>query len=265
MITDISWQTLQQYSQLLLAFLVVLARVGGLVTFAPFWNIAAVSTMIRILLAVALSIIVTIFVYPDLPVLPSDLFPLVLMLMTELALGCLFGFIGRLVMSALEMASHLLTAQLGFTLAATIDPSSKAQTTAFNSFANMFGLVILLGMNGHHWFLTALIRSFSQLRPGAFVMTYQLTELLIVVSAQALNLGVALAAPAIIILFVVDFLVGLAGRIIPQLQLLLIDFPLKAIIGFCLISSLLYSLPSALRHVFSFIRLYLLEALRLLG
>ena len=47
----------------------------------------------------------------------------------EVAIGMVLGFVGRVVFSSFELAAHFLAAQMGFSLAGTIDPSTQAQTT----------------------------------------------------------------------------------------------------------------------------------------
>ena len=143
-----------------LIFLVVLARVGGLVTFAPFWAHNSVSFNIRVMVALFLALVLTPGLADQLPTPPSEIFALSLTLLGELLIGLALGFVGRLVFLGFEMAAHLVAAQMGFTLAGIIDPATQAQTTAFGIIVQMLSIVILLGMNGHHWFLSAGYRSF---------------------------------------------------------------------------------------------------------
>ena len=62
----------------------------------------------------------------------------------ELAIGVTFGFVGRLVFRRFEVAAHFLGFQMGFSLAGTIDPATRAQTTALGTIAQMMGLMVLL-------------------------------------------------------------------------------------------------------------------------
>lgn len=246
-----------------LVFLVVLARVGGLVTFAPFWSHRVAPAKVRVILAFAVTLVVTPAVMPKLATLPAEIGTLMLVLVGELVIGLALGFVGRIIFSGLEMAAFFVGSQMGFNLAGTIDPSTNAQTAAFGTIAQMLGLMILLAADGHHWFLAATIRSFASLAPGASDLTVspQLAELFVRMTADALAVGVALAAPAIIVLLVVEFALAVYSQAAPQLQIFVLSFPVKIAVGLSLLGASLYFLPAALRGVLSGINDGLLKVL----
>ena len=230
-----------------LVFVIVLARMGGLVTFAPFWGHKSVSVQIRIVLAFALAFALTPLLLNRIAPPSSDLLTLTPVLIGELLIGCAFGFVGRLVFSGLELAAQVIGFQMGFSLASTIDPSTQAQTAALGVVAQMLGLVIFMGADGHHWLLMATMRSFEVAGPGAAHMTPALPQLLIRLSADALTVGVALAAPSIVMLLAVELALAIAGRAIPQIQVMILGFPLKIAAGLWLIGASIYFMPGAIR------------------
>lgn len=230
-----------------LIYAVVLARVGGLVSFAPFWGHRAANVRVRAVLALVLALVVSPVVAGELPTPPSNLLALAVVLAGELLVGLAIGFIGRVVFSGLEMAAQIFGFQMGFSLAGTIDPATRAQTAALGTIAQMFGLMVLLAADGHHWFLTATVRSYELSAPGEFHVTAAVAELFIRLTADALAVGVALAAPAIVVLLAVEFLLAVAGKAAPQLQVMLLGFPIKIAVGLWLVGASLYFLPGAVR------------------
>ncbi len=231
----------------LLIFIVVPARAGGLVTFAPFWGHKALSTQIRVVLALALALAITPMLISRVATPPADLLALTPVLVVELLTGCAFGFVGRLVLSALEWAGQVIGFQMGFSLQGTIDPSTQAQTAALGVIAQMLGLVIFMGADGHHWLLLATVRSFAVVGPGGAHMSATLAQLFVRLSADALATGVALAAPAIVMLLAAELALAIAGRAIPQIQVMVLGFPVKIAVGLWLIGSSLYFMPNAVR------------------
>jgi flagellar biosynthetic protein FliR len=232
-----------------LVFIVVLARVGGLVSFAPFWAHKAVTPQVRAMLAGALALGLTPLLMSKIATPPSDISSLTVILAGELAIGMVFGFVGRIVFSGFELAAHLLASQMGFSLAGTIDPSTQAQTTAFGTIAQMLALMVLLAIDGHHWFLAAAVRSFSTTAPGSFTFSPELLDILLKLSGNALVVGVTLAAPAIIVLLAVEFALEFFGRTAPQFQVFILGFPLKIGVGMALVGSSIYFMPTAMRDV----------------
>lgn len=247
-----------------LVFLVVLARVGGLMTFAPFWSHRAATTKIRVVLAMVLAVALTPAIMPLIQTPPQEYVALLIILLGETAIGCVLGFVGRIVFSGLELAAHFVGAQMGFSLAGTIDPSTQANTAAFGTIAQMLGLMVLLAADGHHWFLAATVRSFSTTAPGSFMMSAELLNIMIRLSADALAVGVTLAAPAIIVLLVVEFALEFFGRTAPQFQMFILGFPVKIGVGLSIVGSSLYLMPNALRDVLGSIYHNLLQVLTLL-
>lgn len=245
-----------------LVFVVVLARVGGLVTFAPFWSNRAAAARVRVTLAMVLALALTPAVAPRMATPPSDFIGLAVVIIGEMVIGCAFGLVGRLIFSALETASFVLGFQLGLSLAGTIDPATRAQTTALGTFAQMFGLMVLLGADGHHWLLIATVRSFNTVAPGGAGVSHALAQLLLRLSADALAVGLALAAPAIIVLLAVEFLLAIAGRAAPQLQVMLLGFPIKMLTGLWLLGAALYFMPGAFRNTFNAFQGGLSQALK---
>jgi flagellar biosynthetic protein FliR len=244
-----------------LIFVIVLARVGGLVTFAPFWAHKAATVQIRIVLALALALVLTPALVDKLPMPPQEPLALAPIILLELLVGFAFGFVGRVIFSALELAAQVIGYQMGFSLAGAIDPSTQAQTAALGIIAQMLGLVIFMGTNGHHWFLQTTMESFSTVGIGNAHISADLAQLLIRLSADALAVGVALAAPAIIVLLAVEFALALAGRAMPQIQVMILGFPIKIAAGLWLIGASLYFMPAGIRATLNAIQRGLSQAM----
>ncbi|MEJ7708500.1 MAG: flagellar biosynthetic protein FliR [Pyrinomonadaceae bacterium] len=245
----------------MLIFMIVLARMGGLVTFAPFWSHRLTPTRVRAVLAMGLALVLTPVVAPRLATPPTEFFSLALIIVGELLIGMAIGLVGRLVFSALDTAAHVLGFQMGFSLASTIDPATRAQTAALGVIAQMLGLVVLLGADGHRWLLAATVKSFQIVAPGNFSASAELIDLFIRLSANAIATGVALTAPAIVVLLSVELALAVMGRAAPQLQIMVLGFPIKIAVGLWLLGASLYFMPAALRSSLEVIRTALNQAL----
>ena len=232
-----------------LVFLVVLARIGGIVTFAPFWAAKTISVNIRVVLASVLALILTPFLMGRIEAPSPEVFSLGLVLLGELLIGLMMGYVGRIIFTCFEMAAHFLGNQMGFALAGIIDPNTNAQTTTFGIAAQMLSVLVLLGINGHHWFLVAAVKSYDHIGLGGFVITEDLVDVLIRMTANMLTVGLSLAAPAVIVLVVMEFGLEFFGRTAPQFQVFILGFPLKIGIGLMIIGASIYFLPAAFRDV----------------
>lgn len=244
-----------------LVFLIVLARVGGLVTFAPFWSHKSTAVKIRVVLAFVLTLALTPIVYSKIEPPPSEIYQFSLLMLGELTIGLILGFTGKIIFSGFEYASYFLGSQMGFSLAGTIDPSTQAQTTVFGIMAQMLGLIVLLGVDGHHWFLAAAVKSFSTTPPGHFAFSGELVDFFIRLSGNAIVVGVTLAAPAIIVLLAIEFALEFFGRTAPQFQVFVLGFPIKIAVGLWVIGASIYFIPNAFRDVLGKIYFALIKIL----
>lgn len=234
-----------------LVFIVVLARVGGMVTFAPFWAHNSVSFNIKVVLAGVMALILTPFLMDHIETLPIQILPFTLIILGEMLIGIAIGFVGRLVFLCFEFAAHFVSSQMGFSLAGIIDPDTKAQTTTLGIAAQLLSLIVLLGANAHHWFLYASVKSFTVNPPGSLGFSAELIDTFLRLSADALLIGISLAAPAVIVLLVIEFGLEFFGRTAPQFQVFILGFPLKIGTGLWIIGACIYFLPTAFRDVLS--------------
>ncbi|HYE73056.1 MAG TPA: flagellar biosynthetic protein FliR, partial [Blastocatellia bacterium] len=240
--------------QPVLLFVIVLARVGGLVTFAPFWSHNAVNARTRALIAGILALVIAPIVAPRLSAPPTNLIALTMVIGGELAIGCALGFAARLVFSALEIAAQIFGFQIGLSLASVIDPATRAQTAALGIIAQMLGLMVMLASDGHHWLLRATVQSYWVVGSGGFTASATLIEILLRLSANALAVGVAIAAPAIIVLLGLEVLLGVMGRAAPKLELMVMSFPIKIAVGMWLMGGALYFIPGSIRQTLDVMR-----------
>ena len=76
------------------------------------------------------------------------------------------GLSVQLVMEGVQLAGQLAGTQLGFSLAAIIDPQTNIETPALNIFYQMIAMLIFLQLNVHHWMIRAVVKSFDYLARG---------------------------------------------------------------------------------------------------
>ena len=99
---------------------------------------------------------------------------------------------------------------------------------------NLF-LIGFLAANGHHWVIRALADSYARapvgLLAGSGPDAAELGALVRTLFAQMFRAGVTLAAPVLVLLFLVSLMIGLLARAVPQLNLLEAGFTLRILVG----------------------------------
>jgi flagellar biosynthetic protein FliR len=148
----------------------------------------------------------------------------------EVSLGAVIGFAFNLYLVPARIAGEFLTQEMGLSLAATFGPTNdRAAGPITLIFESLSGL-LFLGLDLHHVFLATLHSTFLRYpvggAPGA-VPTNQLID----AASSAQELGVLLAGPLAVVLFLVIVGLALMTRTAPQLNVYAIGFGLQAAAG----------------------------------
>ncbi len=195
-------------------FTMVLARCAGALLLLPPFNWRTVPVIIRLGLAVAVALALTPLLAPHL-IVPPQVWPLVACLLTELTVGLAIGLVGILIFWGLLLAGQLLQAYIGAGGLAQSDPDSLGPLTQLYY---LLGLVIFLGIDGHHWLVQQIYKSFWVVPAGTGLPVSALTTSLTSAVSQMFIIGLVIAAPAITALFLADVALAAVARCSPQIS-----------------------------------------------
>lgn len=168
--------------------------------------------------------------------LPRDLPPFLLVIAQEILIGVLIGFASNLVFIAIDVATKIMGLQIGFQAATLFDPLSNAPTSAFEQFYTLLALTLFLTVDGHHWLIAALARTFEIAPLGTFVLTELTIERLMLLTNDTFIAAMRIALPIVGTLMLLDLGLGLVARAVPQVQVFFLGMPLKMALGFLILA-----------------------------
>jgi flagellar biosynthesis protein FliR len=223
-------------------FLLVLARVAGLVVAAPVLGHTLVPVRIRAGLAalVALALTPAVGTVPE----PATLWGLAAALAVESAIGVVLGFVAQLVLSGAELGGQIAGIQMGFGMASVFDPQSRATVTVVGQLQQLFALATFLVLDVHHLLLRALLDSFRTAPPGGVALSGLGLRGAVALSGGVFAIGVRIAAPVMVVLLLANAAMGVLARTIPQLNVFVVGFPVNVGVG---LMALGVSLPFTVR------------------
>jgi flagellar biosynthetic protein FliR len=232
----------------LYGFLLVLARVGGAMSFVPLPGIKGAPEPVRAALVLAF----TLALYSRWPVVQDASVTVAVLAgwaLAEAAVGIAIGVSVAIALEAFTLAAQVLGLQAGYAYASTIDPNSEADSGILLVFAQLMSgmLFFVIGLDREVLRLFAL--SLERIPPGAFVFTRATAEPLIRLGTTLFSVGVRLALPIVALLVMVDVALALLGRINAQLQLLSLAFPAKMLTALILLSWMSAMFPRILREI----------------
>lgn len=225
----------------------IIARIGGVFIQAPLFSSRSFPAFGKTAFVVWLAIVLW-FVTPATPVLPDNLFPFVLALIAEVALGFLIGFISNLIFIAIQSAGEIIDLQMGLSVASALDPVFGAVISIVGRLTFFMALIIFLTFDGHHLLLSAFHQSFSVI-PAGKIANFASPDL----AVQMMQLGqtlwttaIKLAAPVVLLIFISDFTFGIVSRVAPQVNVFMLGFQVKPFLG---LFGIMLTVPFMIKYI----------------
>jgi len=219
------------------AFLLVLARVAGLITFLPVPGFKNVPDMMRIVFA--LSVTVALFpVWPALPNTLPDFGQLLGWAFSELGFGLAIGLAVAFLTEAFQLAAQVLGLQAGYGYATTIDPNSQSDSGVLQVITMLISGLLFLTLGLDRQLFRILAASFDKFPAGSWAPSLASLDGITRLGSGMFTLGLRLALPVVALLLLLDVSLAVLGRIQQQLQLLSLAFPLKMLAALALLAVL---------------------------
>ncbi|MFH1022430.1 MAG: flagellar biosynthetic protein FliR [Planctomycetota bacterium] len=217
--------------QQFLVFLLVVFRLSGLMIFAPVWGSRNILDQWKIAFALVVASLVAPLV-PSPPSLPRDLLPLGLLAVKELGVGLVLGYAASLLFTGVQLAGQMASQQMGQGLANIMDPFTETESSVIGEFQFFLAVVIFLAINGHHMLLRAVTGSFDRIPLGGMVLNVTATREIVRLFGDVFVIAIRISAPVVVALFVTTVALGFVARTVPQVNILVIGFPVQIVVGF---------------------------------
>ncbi len=190
----------------------------------------------------ALCLVFTLALWPHVSLpggqMPAHPFSLIVLLAGELILGLMLGMTVHFLFAGIQTGGQMLATQMGFTMITLADPLTGANVSITSHFLYMVAMLTFLALDGHLYMLRAFVRTFELVPPGGLLLGPSLVKEILALSGSMFVLAVKIAAPVLVSLFLVELALALMARAAPQMNLLMIGFPLKIAVGFFFIGML---------------------------
>jgi flagellar biosynthetic protein FliR len=237
---DLTGWAIEQF----LRFVLVTGRMSGLFLMAPFFGEGGLPERMKVALA-AVTALVLVPVLPvgDPPVAVTSmgLGSYVVALVGELAVGAAIGLAVAVVLVGLELAGLFVGQQTGLAFANVVDPIGGDQVSVMGQFNRFLALVVFLAIGGHRMLLMAMARSFETAPLGRVWAMFgsagesagpgAVAAALVGLSARMFTIALGVAAPVIVTLVLVTVALGLVARTVPQMNILVVGFPVRILLG----------------------------------
>jgi flagellar biosynthetic protein FliR len=186
-----------------------------------------------------------------------------LVLLTEAVFGVVIGYGASLLMEAARLAGELIDLQIGLRAAELFDPIGATRSSLLGTFYSLIATLLFLQLDGHHWVLAGLHRSFLVAPVGCLIYRSALIPLVLNLWGTMCDLALRMGAPVMAVLLLTDLAFGLVVRAVPQVNILFVGMPAKiglGLLGLALTASVFLA---ALTGLLGDLQTYVMEVLRL--
>ena len=214
----------------------VFARVAALLMTMPGLGDQPAPARVRLAFALLMCLVVTPVVAPTLPQAPTDLGDLAGLILREALIGLAIGAILRAFLAAMAVAGEVISISTTLSFAQTANPTLAQQNSTVASFLTLLGVVLIFATDLHHFFIAALVRSYTLFPFSHPPPVRGMAQLSIRAVAEAFLIGVQLAAPVLVFSLIFNIATGLVGRAMPQFQIFFAAAPLQLLLGLSLLA-----------------------------
>ncbi|MDY0361794.1 MAG: flagellar biosynthetic protein FliR [Desulforegulaceae bacterium] len=221
-------------------FLLILLRVSVILFLFPIYGSEVIPVMVKAGLSLVITLCLYSIVHADPLVFPEKVFSAPVLVVTELFIGLCLSLGVRLFFSATQVAGVLIGFQMGFSMINVVDPQSGSQVSIMDQVAYWVVMVVFLLCNGHHVIITALVESFRILPIGGQMFLEKgLFDMMGEFGEGIFIIAIKLGAPVIGSLFFTSVAFGIISKFSPQINVMIVAFPVKIIIGLLLFGFML--------------------------
>lgn len=211
--------------------LLIILRTSGVFIMAPVISDRSIPPIIKVSLALMLSLVlVAALPAPDIP-LATSLIDLSGMAVKEILVGLVLGLIFRLVFMAVYTAGSLVGYQMGMAMVTQFDANVSGQVSVLGRLWFVTATLIFLAINGHHLIITALADSYEMIPPGLVVTDASLVDLMIKYTAYVFVIALKIVAPVMLTLFLSDIALGTIAKTMPTMNVFFVGIPIKIAVG----------------------------------
>ena len=212
-------------------FLVVFTRVSIILFMMPFFNLRTTPPILKAGLSLILSIIIYLSIDKNRISIPLNDLEFVFSIIKEIFIGLIISLTIILFFEAIRIAGQYMGFQIGFSITNILDPYYGNQQSILASFIYFTAFVLFLCINGHHILLKTLVDSFYILSFGNLNVRKDIFDLVLYYSSEMFKISIKIASPVLGIILLTHIIFAIITKVIPQMNIMIVAFPIQIIIG----------------------------------
>lgn len=211
----------------ILVVFLLFCRIGGCLMLMPGFSSSRVPVQVRLFIAVAVTLALTPMLLPTINSAVPDLAPakVMLLIFSETLIGALIGLIGRLFYMALQFMATAAAQLAGFNPVGGAPVEDVEPVPVLAAFITLTATVLLFATDQHWEVLRALLASYAVLPITEPVAAdFGLAKVVDAFSSTFI-LALQISSPFVVYALIINLMVGLANKLVPQIPVYFISMP----------------------------------------
>jgi flagellar biosynthetic protein FliR len=217
--------------------LLVFVRVMAMAMVAPLLSSSSLPGIAR----AGLALFITAAVYPQVAKagypLPDRDAQYLLLLLGEAMVGIIVGLYLLIIFAAFQVAGEFFSVQMGFGASEVFDPLAQIEIPLMGQFLYLVSMLVFLQVDGFQQLLIAgVMRSFDAIRAADLVGGREaLFQYILTALGRLFESALTISFPVLGTLLLVSISLGLLAKAAPQMNLLMVGFPISLAVAFVLL------------------------------
>lgn len=231
-------------------WLLVFLRVSAFLLVLPFFSMANFPVVLRVALSALAALLLTPLL-PPVSLRDLSFLSMIGLMVKEVSIGLLLGFISRMVFYAADLAGNVVASELGLNLAAMLNPVSGQSSQAPGMILFFLAAVVMFTLDLHHWVLLGFERTYTVLPIGSGDLSPTLFEAVVQHTGRIFMVALQISAPVIAVSFVVTLVFAVLSRVVPQMNVFAESFSFRIVGGLLVFG---FTLQLTAQHVLNYLR-----------
>ena len=209
----------------------IFVRLLGFMRAAPVFSRKDIPGMVKLSLALLLTIAITPLIHADVKIIESSF---VLSLLLNYVVGAIIGFIARVILLAVDAGADMINMQMGLSSAMVLDPSTSTQVSIMQNLFSVIGVLIFIEIGGIYWMFNAFVKSIEIFPLGAVTLPLEQIinlDYLVKITSNVLYMGLQVASPILLATLGQDIILGIISKTAPQVNVFQLSFLFKPVLG----------------------------------
>ena len=153
----------------------------------------------------------------------------------ESVVALCIGSFTAILFESFRFAGNQVGHMMGINMAEMIDPLYDEQSEAISELFNIVAVLMILAINGHHFFIKVIVDSFFIIPINGLKLPVELLPKFMFILQKIVESGIRIAAPVMILLLLIKVMIGILNRMVQEADIFSIMLVLEILLGFYLL------------------------------